>query len=708
MATEETKPADDTILRNTKSDARAEAARRLDAANASGEPKVSFADLPELDRIPPIRSMPSLSNLDLSRTKISDISPLTVLTDLRHLNLFGTPISDISPLANLIKLDHLTLWDTRVTDLSHLTNLRNLSYLDLDGVRASDLSAIIQLTELRLLFLDGAPITDLSPLRALKELRVLDLNRTMISDLSPIEGLARLYDLRIASTKVTDIAALSKMTSLQDLNLSDINISDLSPIGGLPALRSINLSGTKILDLSPIERFTNLHSIVLRDVAVSDLSSLSSLVKLSYIDISRTQVSDLSPLANSRALQTLIVNGSRVRDLSPIANVTPLVGGAKSHPEVGGLSFLNCPLDDRALIMFSTLSDPDRTIKTLSYLRRQQGLVPVDLETPSESPDDDTSNVAQLAAHLAQNPLGARFEPVHDYLAISASGTDSDQEVTTHSSVRQLHEIIKSRGGELSDRAIRLSNLPGWQMFPPSAEKFRKLISVDIESVADQIALVWAELVSLGSFAEQDEAVRSSLDAFVEPLAPDVRRCLLDLIQVAGPWVRQFPTARKLDDEHASFQAPHDEIPSARGMVLAARAEDVIRSGDAEILDGALAAGERLGHQSKKAGNFGVLSTRNLVLGAAAIAATGVAEGFFKHVGEEVGKQSILAEKTARLILDSEEPLLKFLESLPADVRTAVRALIAELKRRGGDHEFPFPDPPKEKPIRDRRRSGSR
>jgi hypothetical protein len=188
--------------------------------------------------------------------------------------------------------------------------------------------------------------------------------------------------------------------------------------------------------------------------------------------------------------------------------------------------------------------------------------------------------------------------------------------------------------------------------------------------------------VSLGSSLEQNEELTRAPDAFASKLDPDLKRPLVDLLQTAGPWIRRFPTARKLDEDHAAFQSQTPELHTAESILQHAREGDVVTSDDAEILDAALQAGRNAGVQSKKAGNWGVMSVRNLIFGAVAISVTGIASGAFKHIGDDLAGKSKLAKKATELLLNGEDALLKFVEGLPADMRSIVRALIDGLKAK--------------------------
>lgn len=110
--------------------------------------------------------------LDLSKTRLSELTPLSRLTNLRKLDVDSTEISDLSPLSQLTGLNWLDIDGTNVTDLSPLSELINLNWLDIDGTEVSDLSPLLGLTKLNTLDIGGTEATDLSPLSALSQLEI--------------------------------------------------------------------------------------------------------------------------------------------------------------------------------------------------------------------------------------------------------------------------------------------------------------------------------------------------------------------------------------------------------------------------------------------------------------------------------------------------------------------------------------------------------
>lgn len=96
----------------------------------------------------PLATLGRLSNLDLSRTTISesdlDLYVTSKLQFMRELNLAGTEISNIDGLKKLGKLEKLNLTNTRVTNLDALEKLENLKdlYLSKEQLNTLDLSRL--------------------------------------------------------------------------------------------------------------------------------------------------------------------------------------------------------------------------------------------------------------------------------------------------------------------------------------------------------------------------------------------------------------------------------------------------------------------------------------------------------------------------------------------------------------------------------------
>jgi Leucine-rich repeat (LRR) protein len=567
--------------------------RRHSPSLMLGKGRRSLLKLPPLENLPdlkalnllkssvtdlsPLKGVPHLKSLSLSDTTVSDLYPVADLSALETLDLTDTPVTDLAPISGLLALQELMLGNSAITNLEPLRNLKNLRYLSLHHTKVSDLSPIENLQNLATLWIDDSPITDLSPIRNLVRLERLLLGEMNASDFSFLLKLRRLHTLQLAEFGHHPIDLSYVSESVVELILPRSRLSSIDSLSRLKRLELLSLYGTNIEDLTP----------------------LRNAIRLKTLTVRRTAVSDLTPLSHLTHLEDLGIDDTLVSDLSPIAGINSLTNGAAR--QYAGISFRRCPISDPVLRELANKRNPERTIAVLTYLNAKQGVPSSKLKMTEPS-----FNWVEIVERVEQDPLGVRFEPSEEHFEIADSGNISDQEATADSTIRQLHEQVRVKSSELASRAERLANRPDWQALTGASGRFNELVKGDIESIAQQIGLVWGELVSLGSFLEQDDTLRKVPEIFASPLDADIRRPLADLLQTAGPWLRRFPTARQLDSEHATFKAPRESVDPARDIIDFASAEALIQENDADILDAALRAGERKTIQSVKAGSWGV------------------------------------------------------------------------------------------------------
>ncbi|MBS1703331.1 MAG: hypothetical protein JST12_16835, partial [Armatimonadetes bacterium] len=196
----------------------------------------AFSDL-DNDGLRLLADLPSLRELDLTSTQVSDLAPLASLASLTWLSLANIQVSNLAPLAGLTSLTTLALPNTQVSDLTPLKGLTSLTALSLVNTQVSDLTPLARLTSLTWLNLVNTRISDLAPLASLTSLTTLALSNTRISDLTPLARLTSLTGLTLMRTQVSDLAPLAYLISLTELHLSNTQVSDLTPLKGLTSLR---------------------------------------------------------------------------------------------------------------------------------------------------------------------------------------------------------------------------------------------------------------------------------------------------------------------------------------------------------------------------------------------------------------------------------------------------------------------------------------
>lgn len=183
---------------------------------------LNLASAVGIESIESLRGLPRLKHLDLSGTRVSDLSPLTTSLHLKTLILQNArQVSDISSLAGLVRLQELNVELTGVSDICVIANLKSLRVLNLRRTR----------------------VTDISPLRELYlSLQRLDLSFLPISSIQPLEGLVNLLELSIDRTAVADLTPLSQLTNMTELTISNIAVGpSLAPLMGMTQLRVLQI-----------------------------------------------------------------------------------------------------------------------------------------------------------------------------------------------------------------------------------------------------------------------------------------------------------------------------------------------------------------------------------------------------------------------------------------------------------------------------------
>ncbi len=200
--------------------------KKLNGIDISGNPVTDVS---------PLAGLISLEGIAASNTRITDFTPLANLRRLQWIEFGDDPtISTLPSLTGIKTLSRLEITGTKISDISGLAKLTQLTQLDLAGNLISDISALSNLKKLIELRLDNNLITDISPLSGLTNLKELSLTNNSISDFSPLENLP----------EIIRIHAQGNIGNFIDVNAPKITKSWLwmivstGNIGGARAARS--------------------------------------------------------------------------------------------------------------------------------------------------------------------------------------------------------------------------------------------------------------------------------------------------------------------------------------------------------------------------------------------------------------------------------------------------------------------------------------
>lgn len=110
---------------------------------AEGVGAIDLTGFPELKNLPSnLAEVGSLFTLDISGTKISDLSPLVVHQDLSLLTLRDTWVVDLTPISGHPRLTNLDIGGSWVSDLSPLADMPSLERLDIGKLQVESLEPL--------------------------------------------------------------------------------------------------------------------------------------------------------------------------------------------------------------------------------------------------------------------------------------------------------------------------------------------------------------------------------------------------------------------------------------------------------------------------------------------------------------------------------------------------------------------------------------
>ena len=338
-----------------------------------------------------LEDMPQLTELEVTRKTVTNLTGLELATNLTRLVLRSNGIPDISPLAGLTQLIYLHLGSNRISNISSLAGLTQLRQLYLEKNSFSDISPLAGLTNLTILELGYNKIWDISPLARLTNLTILELGYNKIRDISPLARLANLKELGLRNNFISNILPLERLTKLTELYLQSNSISDLSPLvanTGLSSGDKLNVRGNPLNDhsfnthiaalqnrgvnvnsdhIEPSSETVNIPDPNLRRVIeqirgkaqggiitvidmqtlaalyapnknIRNLTGLEAAINLRELRLVDNNITDISSLAKLTELRQLWLDNNSISDISPLAGLTNLSELRLSNNAISDLS----------------------------------------------------------------------------------------------------------------------------------------------------------------------------------------------------------------------------------------------------------------------------------------------------------------------------------------------------------------------------------
>jgi Leucine-rich repeat (LRR) protein len=229
--------------------------------------------------ITPLSTLVNLQRLTIVQFPIQGLSALRSMNSLSTLNLTGSVVADLAPLHDLTTLRELTIDQRMVPGLAALTggNLKTLHVTHSDGIADPiDLTPIAGLASLEFLDITAAGSINLAPLRKLSGLSKLIVTGTTVSfrdfnytihlqDPNAISDLHNVKMLGLAWIDVQNTDFLRGLDGLEEIYINQTrSLSDIRTLGTLKSLRSVQLAATNVVDISPLLDLPNLRTLTLQ------------------------------------------------------------------------------------------------------------------------------------------------------------------------------------------------------------------------------------------------------------------------------------------------------------------------------------------------------------------------------------------------------------------------------------------------------------
>ncbi|MCF6241490.1 MAG: leucine-rich repeat domain-containing protein [Bacteroidales bacterium] len=293
-----------------------------------------------------------IKELDISGNEdIADLTPLSNLIHLEKIDISNTKVTNLSILSKLIELKEIKCKQTGITDLTPIGNLSNLEFLDISSTSINQLP-LMGCNKLETLYADNTDINGLLTIANLKNLKLIYADNTKLNKMAvslfkvrkpdavvvyQTEELKKWWNLlddnwknifkeKIPFDKKPERLQLAQMSYITELDLkNNSGITALKPLEMLTQLEVLKFTDTDVMDLTALRNLTNLTKLKCANNPIRSLEPVKKLTKLEFLDCSNTQVDDLTAISGLKELKILKITGTKVKNLNALENMHNLV-----------------------------------------------------------------------------------------------------------------------------------------------------------------------------------------------------------------------------------------------------------------------------------------------------------------------------------------------------------------------------------------------
>jgi formylglycine-generating enzyme required for sulfatase activity len=270
-----------------------------------------------------------------------------------------------------------------------------------------------------------------------------------------------------------------------------------------------------------------------------------------------------------------------------------------------------------------------------------------------------------------RDPAGTTWTAAGDQFAIDRQSAPSDAAAASDPIRQQLLDDIKEIAADLAAASARVENQRTWAKLSATAKALGVLLEGDPAAMPERLGALYAKMLRLGRFLDSDTLLRSDGRAGDEPLDADIHGYLVDLLRLAAPWLRGFPTIAAMDDEAGKMLVWASLFDPAKIAVRKAQDKNAISDEDADEMEILSEASDTEHFLGQKAGARAVGGAQNLILAAAG------AVGVFLSgaVASDFATRSLLVQRAGAFLAAAEQEVEKFAVTLPPDLRHALMSV---------------------------------
>lgn len=209
----------------------------------------------------------NVSELDLNRENITNLTGIENCVNLRTLNLESNQLWDISPLSKLKNLEVLKLsGNTHIKNIEELSNIKSLTRLEIENMKITDISMLKNLTNINYLKASKNQISDISALENLREITHLYMSDNQISDISILSNLQKLKTVYFDNNQINDISVVAKLTDTLEYFYAKANkISNVSMIN-TSEFKNLKIIQLSYQDLRGVDLRTSKESVSVKNM----------------------------------------------------------------------------------------------------------------------------------------------------------------------------------------------------------------------------------------------------------------------------------------------------------------------------------------------------------------------------------------------------------------------------------------------------------